>query len=122
MKWKTRPISVLSKHIKRHWGFFKAYKFFSRQAEYPVYLDESTLNEDYKRFGFEFMSDCCTVDHIHKQIKELKIHRNKSATPKQKAFILMYSCYTDFPGDFETKNLYLFFLATLATFCSILIK
>lgn len=105
MKWKTRPISVLSKHIKRHWGFFKAYKFFSRQAEYPVYLDESTLNEEYKRFVVEFMSDCSTIDHIHKQIKDFKIHRNKNAAPKQKAVALMYSCCIDFLGDLKQRKI-----------------
>lgn len=70
------------------------------------------------------MSDCSTIDHIHKQIKDFKIHRNKNAAPKQKAVALMHSRYIDFLGDFETeKNLYvLFFLATLATFFSIPIK
>ena len=70
------------------------------------------------------MSDCSTIDQIHKQIKDFKIHRNKNAAPKQKAVALMHSRYIDFLGDFETeKNLYvLFFLATLATFFSIPIK
>ena len=47
------------------------------------------------------MAYCSTADHIHKQIKEYKISRNKNATSKQKA--LMYSWYIDFPGDFQTE-------------------
>ena len=69
---------------------FKAYKFFSRQAEYPVIV--------------EYMADCSTVDHTHKLIEEFKIYRNKNATPKQKTFTLMYSRYIDFPRDFWTKK------------------
>ena len=83
---------------------FKAYKFLNRQAEYPVTFNESTLNVEYKRFLVEYMADCSTADHIHKQIKEFKIYRSKNATPKQKAFALMYSQYIDFPGDFRTKK------------------
>ena len=48
------------------------------------------------------MAYCSTADHIHKQIKEYKISRNKNATSKQKA--LMYSWYIDFPGDFQTEK------------------
>ena len=83
---------------------FKAYQFFNRQAEYPVTFNESTLNVEYKRFLVEYMADCSTVDHIHKQIKEFKIYRSKNATPKQKAFALMYSRYIDFPGDLRTEK------------------
>ena len=50
------------------------------------------------------MVDCSTVDHIHKQIKEFKIHRNKNATPKQKAIALMYVRYIDFPGVFRIEK------------------
>ena len=60
------------------------------EAEYPVIV--------------EYVADYSTVDHIHKQIKEFKIYRNKNATPKQKAFALMYSRYIDFPRDFRTKK------------------
>ena len=52
------------------------------------------------------MSDCLTVDHLHKQIQEFKILRNKNATPTQRAFSLMYSCYIDFPGDFHTEKIF----------------
>ena len=84
---------------------FKAYKFFRRQqAEHLVTFDESTLNVEYKRFIVEYMANYSTADHIHKQIKEFKIYRNKNATPKQKAFVLMYSWYIDFPGDFWTEK------------------
>ena len=48
------------------------------------------------------MADCSVADHIHKQIKEFKIYRNKNATPKQKAFALIYSRYIDFPTDCRT--------------------
>ena len=75
----------LSHTTKPYEALFRAYKFFSRQADYPVHLDESTLNEEYKAFIVEYMSDCSTVEHIHKQIKEFKINRNKNATPIQKA-------------------------------------
>ena len=80
--------------------FSKHTKFFSREAEYLVTSDESTLNIEYKRFIAKYMADCSTVNHIHKQIKEFKKYRNKKATPKQKAIALMYSRYIDFPGDF----------------------
>ena len=60
------------------------------EAEYPVII--------------EYMTDCTTVDHPHKQIEEFKIYRNKNAIPKQKAFSLIYSCYIDFPRNFSTKK------------------
>ena len=103
---------------------FKAYQFFNRQAEYPVTFNESTLNVEYKRFLVEYMADCSTVDHIHKQIKEFKIYRSKNATPKQKAFALMYSRYIDFPGDFRTEKRLslLHFLVISVTFFSIRLK
>ena len=50
------------------------------------------------------MADCSVADHIHKQIKEFKIYRNKNATPKQKAFALIYSRYIDFPTDCRTEK------------------
>ena len=50
------------------------------------------------------MADCSTVDHIHKQIKDFKIYRHKSTTPKQKAFALMYSRYIEFAGHFQTEK------------------
>ena len=45
-----------------------------------------------------------TLYHIHKQIEEFKIYKNKYATPKQKVFALMYSWYIDFLGDFRTEK------------------
>ena len=83
---------------------FKGYKFLSRQAEYPVTPDKSNLNAECKRFIVEYMADCSTVDHIHKQIKDFKIYRHKSTTPKQKAFALMYSRYIEFAGHFQTEK------------------
>ena len=95
---------VGSKHLCTLWYetltlLFRAYKFSSRQADNPVHLDEGS-----KAFIVEYISDCATVEHIHKQIKECKIHRKKNATPKQKALALIYSCYIDFPGDFNTNK------------------
>ena len=65
---------------------FRAYKFFSRQADYPAHLEESTLSKEYKAFIVEYMRDCSVVEHIHKQIKESKICGNKNATPKKRFF------------------------------------
>ena len=53
---------------------FKTYKFFIRQAEYPVTFDEFTLNVEYKRLIVEYMADCSTIAHIHKQIQQFKIN------------------------------------------------
>ena len=100
----SNHLCSLEAHYEALAFIFKAYKYFSRQAENPATSDESTLNVECKRFIVEYMTDCSTVDHIHKQIKEFKIYRNKNATPKQKAFALMYSQYIDFPGDFQTEK------------------
>ena len=95
----------LESHYQALTFIFKAYKFFSRKAEYAVTFNESTLKVEYKGFIVEYMADFSTVDHIHKQIKEFKIYGNKNATPKQKVFALMYSRYIDFPGDFWTEKI-----------------
>ena len=51
------------------------------------------------------MSNCFTLEHIHKQIKEFKIHRNKNATPIQKAFFFrFYSRYIGFLVYFNTDK------------------
>ena len=47
------------------------------------------------------MGDCSTEDHLHNKIKEFQCYKNKSATPRQKAFALMYSRYIDFPECFK---------------------
>ena len=82
----------------------KAYKHFSRQVDYPLHLHESKLNNEYKSFIVDIMLDCSTVDHLHKQIQEFKILRNKNATLKQRAFALMCSRYINFPGNFHTEK------------------
>ena len=43
------------------------------------------------------MSDCENEEHLHTKIKEFKLYRNKNATPKEKAFAVMYSRLIDFP-------------------------
>ena len=43
------------------------------------------------------MSDCKNEEHLHTKIKEFKLYRNKNATPKSKAFAVMYSRFIDFP-------------------------
>ena len=84
---KNPPACPLSKIITRPLVYLlNAYKHFSRQADYPVHLDESKLDNEYKSFIVDFMSDCSTVDHLHKQIQEFKILRNKNASRKQRAF------------------------------------
>ena len=84
----SNHLCILETYYEALTFIFKAYKFFSRQTEYPVNFDKSTLNVGYKRFIVEYMANCSTVDHTHKEIKEFKIYRNKNATPKQKAFAL----------------------------------
>ena len=99
-------LSSLENYYETMTYLLKAYEHFIRQADDPVHLDESKLNNEYKSFIVDFMSDCLTVDHLHKQIQEIKILRNKNATPTQRAFSLMYSCYIDFPGDFHTEKIF----------------
>ena len=52
------------------------------------------------------MNDCSTEEHRHKQIKKFKIYRKKNATPRQKAFALMYCHYIDFPTRIYNKKQY----------------
>ena len=69
------------------------------QADHSVMIDEQKLNEEYKKFVTEYMSECSTYELIHKQIKDFKIIGGKEPTLKQKAFALMYRRYIDFPDD-----------------------
>ena len=83
------------------------------QADHSVMIDEQKLNEEYKKFVTEYMSECSTYELIHKQIKDFKIIGGKEPTLKQKAFALMYRYYIDFPDDLPPiKNApHLIFLA-----------
>ena len=50
------------------------------------------------------MPECKTVEHLHKQIKELEVPRNLgSVTSKQRPFALMYTMYA-FAEMAATKN------------------
>ena len=102
----------------------KAYEFFYRQAEYPIVLDPETLNIEYKKFIVDYMSDCQNKEYLHTKIKEFKLYRNKNATPKEKAFAAMYSCFIDFPDHFhsEKKIISPCFLVIFLTYFSILTK
>ena len=75
----------------------RADKFFYRQAEYSVVLNPDKLNNECKKFIMNYMGDGSTEDHLHNKIKEFQCYRNKSATPRQKTFALMYSRFIDFP-------------------------
>ena len=66
--------------------FSEPTNFLVNKPTIPAHLEESTLSKEYKVFIVEYMSDCFVVEHIHKQIKEFKICRNKNATPKKKVF------------------------------------
>ena len=63
----SNHLCSLEAYYKALTFIFKAYKFFSRQAEYLVPFDKSTLDVEYKRFIVKYMADCSTIDHIHKQ-------------------------------------------------------
>ena len=73
----SKHLCTLKSYYEAFTFLFRAYKFLSRKADYPIHLDESTLNKEYNAFVVKYMSDCSTVEHIHKQIKEFKIYRNK---------------------------------------------
>ena len=90
----SKHLSSLESYYNALSFLLKAYSFFSRQAEYAVVLDKSKLNDEYKRFIVEYMSDCSTKKHLHKQIKEFKIYGNKNATPRQIAFAWIYFRFT----------------------------
>ena len=68
----------------------RAYELFCRPAEYSVVLNPDKLNNEYKEFIMHYMGDCSTEDHLHNKIKEFQCYRNKSTTPRQKAFDLIY--------------------------------
>ena len=50
------------------------------------------------------MSNCKNEEHLHRKIKEIKLYRDKNATPKEKAFPVMYSCFIEFPAQFHNKK------------------
>ena len=54
-------------------------------------MDPETLNIEHKKFIVDYMSDCENEEHLHTKIKEFKLYRNKNATPKEKAFAVMYN-------------------------------
>ena len=64
----SNHLCFLAAYYKALTFILKVHKFFSRQSKYPIVFDESTLNEEYKIFIVEYMSDCSTVGHMHKQI------------------------------------------------------
>ena len=98
--------------------------FFNRQAEYSVVLDLEILNIEYKKFIVGYMSDCENEEHLDTKIKEFKLCRNENATPKEKAFTVMYSRFIDFPDHFhnEKKIISPCFLVIYLTYFSILTK
>ena len=69
------------------------------------------------------MPECKTVEHLHKQIKELKVPRNLgSVTSKQRPFALMYTMYA-FAEMAAKKNMFLLlFLVALVIIPSIHVK
>ena len=61
-----------SEHLKSLQSYYdaivfllKAYQVFSQHSEYPVHLDEESMNSKYKEFFSKFMPECMTVDHLH---------------------------------------------------------
>ena len=62
-----------SEHLKSFQSYYdalvfllKAYEIFSRHSDYPVHLDEKSMNKEYKEFVIKFMPDCLTIEHLHK--------------------------------------------------------
>ena len=94
---KSNLLNSLSSYYAAMSFFWKAYKFFHRQAENPTVLRPKKLDNEYKKFIMDYMGDCPIEEPLHNKIKEFKIYRNKNATLRQKAFALMYSRYVDFP-------------------------
>ena len=97
-------LSFLSAYYEAMSFLLKVYEFFYRQAQYHVVLDLETLNMKYKKFIVDYMSNCENEEHLHRKIKEIKLYRDKNATPKEKAFAVMYSRFIDFPGQFHNEK------------------
>ena len=57
-----------------------------------------------KNFIVDYTSDCKNEGHLLTKIKEFKLYRNKNATPKEKAFAVMYSRLIDFPDLFHNEK------------------
>ena len=120
----SRHLNFLSAYYDAMSFLLKAYEFFYRQAEYPVALDLETLDIEYKKFLFDHVSNCENKEHLHTKIKEFKLYRNENATPKEKAFAVMYSRFIYFPDHFhnEKKIASPCFLVICLTYFSILTK
>ena len=84
------------------------YKHFSSHSDYPViFVGPEKLNNKYKEFLRDYMSDCSTADHLHAKIKEFQLLKSQIDTSKQKAFALMYTTYIDF-SEYLILNIYIF--------------
>ena len=100
----SRHLNFLSAYYEAMPFLLKVYEFFHRQAEYPVVLDLETVNMKYKKFIVDYMSNCENEENLHRKIKEIKLYRDKNATPKEKAFAVMYSRFIDFPTQFHNEK------------------
>ena len=100
----SERLKLLQSYYEALVFLLKAYQIFSRHSEYPVHLDEKSMNKEYKEFVSKFMPECVTVDNLNKQIKEFKIIRCENATSKRKAFALMYTRYIDFPNSCDKEK------------------
>ena len=104
-KWSCLQITfVLWRLITKPWPLFLKHTNFSVDRLNTLLFLKNLLTLTYKRFIVKCMADFPPVHHMHKQIKEFNIYRNKTVTPKQNSFDLMYSRYIDFPGELRTEK------------------
>ena len=83
----------------------KAYKHFSSHSDYPVvFAEPEKLNNKYKEFLRDYMTDCSAADHLHKKIKEFQLLKPQDNTTRT----LFLPCYILDISIFQKKIKQLF--------------